>query len=127
MNYEIKKVRPEDLSVETINSLRVARFGKDWVKFCEDTFEGGYQAVYKVLRSHYTKSLVEKQVEKISVAEAPRKKNAVDRSLALLSKHFCDIDNGSRKFLCQNAQYARFELSEKQNKWLSDLEARFGL
>lgn len=125
MNRQIKKVNPADLPEKVIRQMYVQHFGKDWVKFCNDTFEGGYNAVHKVLGG----GVVTKNKNNGAkvVFTTTRKKNAVERSITILSKGVYTMNHSSRKFLCQNVQFGRFDLSEKQEKWLSDLEKRFGV
>jgi len=125
MNRSIKKVRPEDMSMDFLKGLKADHFGKNWVKFCDDTFEGGYQSVHKM----FNRDLIStnKNHDAKVVFTTTRRKNAVERSITILSKGVYTMNHNSRKFLCQNVQYGRFELSEKQEKWLSDLEKRFGV
>lgn len=126
----LKKTNPSDLPVEYLKQLRIERFGQDWVKYCDGAFEGGYNAVHKRLSQDTFKKGVHKATFNTAkanvVATCPvcHKADPVERSLSVLTKGIRVLTWKQRSFLCSVISYGRSSLTDKQEIWLSALEAK---
>jgi len=124
MGNAVAKLNPNNQSFEDLQKLKVSMFGKNWTKFCNDTFEGGYQAVHvrmRKLNRGCKKDVAEKNTDTITKFVP----NPVDRALFLVSKSVYQLDWKSRNFLCDLIKFGYMSLSDRQEKWLSDLEKKF--
>jgi hypothetical protein len=127
----LKKTNPSDLPVDYLKQLRIERFGQDWVKYCENVFEGGYQAVHKRLSTALVKdNIVHKAAFKTTRnlvqnrCPVCQEVSPVQRSLDVLSKGLDVLTWKQRSFLCSVISYGRMSLTEKQEIWLAALEKR---
>lgn len=127
----LKKTRPSDLPIDYLKQLRIERFGQDWVKYCENVFEGGYQAVYKrlstaVVKNNLAPKAVFKTSRNIAINRCPvcQEVSPVQRSVDVLSKGLDKLTWKQRSFLCSVISYGRMSLTEKQEIWLASLEKK---
>lgn len=127
----LKKTCPSDLPIDYLKRLRIERFGQDWVKYCENAFEGGYQAVHKrlstaVVKNNITHKAVFKTKRNIASNRCPvcQEVSPVQRSVDVLSKGLDKLTWKQRSFLCSVISYGRMSLTEKQEIWLSSLEKK---
>lgn len=136
---KLAKALPEAFSKDDLKAMKAERNGKNWVSWCNDTFQGGYIAVHNYMTKgdkSQSKRVVVSQSYKqaaLKFAKNPDKTQLAlfgssplrpaDRATAVLSQKLDEISFTSRKFLCQLIVQDMRRISPKQEKWLSDLEA----
>lgn len=136
---QLAKALPEAFSVSDLRAMKSERTGKNWVSWCNKTFQGGYIAVHNILNA--PQKAVNKKVVVSENYKAAAKQfvqdggrpqlvlyntqiqTPADRAASVLSSGLHKLSYTSRQFLCNLIVRDVKVVSPKQEKWLSDLEA----
>lgn len=136
----LAKALPEAFDIQDLKAMKTERKGKNWVSWCNKTFQGGYIAVHNrmverdvpsnkrvVVSENYKKAATEfaqnKGESQLAVFKSVRVPPA-DRAAKVLANNLDALTYNSRKFLCQIIVKDMRSISPKQEKWLSDLEQK---